>query len=215
MGGKSEFDWHSLLPAYLLDYQKERLSRALGQFQGSDSENTEIDYSDFYLFNPPQTLLQGDLMLSVPRPIWNIERQIFETFFSRGLLISNSCDVALDNKRTIQKDAVFAPIIPLSEFEKDLIEKDFNRQKIESIFKQLKNQLYSNILYLPSPERAHNGFIVYLDQLFSLPNEEIVFLQKDLTKHRYQTLDNFGSYLMIVKLSFHFCRVPEEVERRS
>jgi len=215
MEGANLFDWSSLLPPYLLDSEKDRLSKALKQFKRNSSESGEIDYSGFYLSNPPQILLQGDLIVSAVRPFWNVHQDIFESMYSRVLLISNSCDVSSDNKRNIQKDAVFAPIIPFSEYEKDMEEKGFSRIKIDSVFMQIKRQSFSNLFFLPNPNGSDSGYIVLLDQLFSLPNSEVEKMSNNLITSRFKTLDNFGSYLLIVKLSFHFCRVPEEVERRS
>ncbi len=212
------FDWHKSLPHYLLDPEKDRLARALNQFQKRrDSEkNSEIDYSNFYLHNfQPSFFLQGDLMHSLPQPYWNSVNQEFENSFSPALLISNSCDVSIGNKRQVEKDAVFAPLIPILEYKKDMIKRGLAQNKIDSILSQIKRQTFSNIFYLPSISEGGNDFLAFLDQLFSIPAEVVEQQLTDIKSNRLISLDNFGSYLFIVKLSFHFCRVPEEVERRS
>jgi len=211
------FDWHKSLPDYLLDSEKDRLSRALNQFQQKrdSGKREEIDYSNFYLSDfQILHLLQGDLIHSIPRPYWNSEDKAFENSFSPGLLVSNSCDVSGGNIRQIKKDAVFAPLIPLFEYENDMRNGGLTQNKIDSILSQIKRQTYSNIFYLPPIDKGGKGFLAFLDQLFSIPAEELEQQQANTKSNRLISLDNFGSYLFIVKLSFHFCRIPEEVERR-
>jgi len=212
----SIFNWDKRLPGYLTKEEKGRLRFALEQFsKGKSGEKLEIDYSDFFLNNQPQFLLQGDLVHSVPFPFWNERSQNFETDQTLGILISNSCDVAQENTRLSAKHAVFAPIIPVFEYAKDLIEQGENAQKVDSIIVQLKQQIFTNLIYVPHPDNTKEGFLAFLDKAFHVAPSVVKKLCDNLESERYITLSNFGSYLFIVKLSFHFCRVPEEIERKS
>lgn len=212
---KPVFDWEKRLPNYLTWPEKDRLKRALEQFLLNEAgKKSKIQYSNFYLSRPQDFIYQGDLFHSVSLPFWDSKTKTFETDFSPAILLSNSCDASPGNERNIPKQVVFAPIIPFSEFEID-VRQGRSKEKVESILNQVRNQLVSNLLFLPNPKNQEDGFIAFFDKAFSLPTNAIPSLFSDLKKERYLTLDNFGSYLLIVKLSFHFCRVPEEVERRA
>lgn len=82
----------------------------------------------------------------------------------------------------------------------------------------LKKQLLSNFLYLPPlPEDSgyKQGYVVRLDSIFKFPVSELNSENyiKARNEIRVATLSNFGFYLFIIKLSYHFCRLPEDPHR--
>ena len=56
-------------------------------------------------------------------------------------------------------------------------------------------------------------YFCHLDKAFWFPTEELNAYQKDIDQTRIASLDYFGYYLFLVKLSYHFCRLPEEKQR--
>lgn len=61
--------------------------------------------------------------------------------------------------------------------------------------------------------REVKGFLVRFDCIFSLPSSK-EFIEK-LTSERIFTLINYGFYLLLFKLSVHFTRIQEKVDRDS
>ena len=80
------------------------------------------------------------------------------------------------------------------------------------ILTQIENQQFSNILYLP-PNKEKNEYLAYFDDLSTIEKDELNALKEEIILNRIGSLDCFGYYLFIFKLSYHFCRLPEETER--
>lgn len=204
-----------IFPPYLVDPHKGRVKKGLEQFFKNSEGARLISYDYFYHSSPPNFFLQGDILNSLPSIIWDYDEHKYKSGFSPGILISNSCDVEIANKRTIPKQALFAPIISLNNYIESLTEEGIEPTKIDSLIKDIKSQEYTNIFYLPNNIIDGNEFIAFLDQIWWVPVEEFEKKIDDLEKERFVSLDYFGHYLLLVKLSIHFCRLPEETDRSS
>ncbi|EFB1682843.1 hypothetical protein FJQ50_10165, partial [Escherichia coli] len=94
------------IPYYLTAPQKEGLINALRDFP----ENT-----NYYLTNYHDDLknaaLQGDIFKELT--VYSIKG----TKKTRGIILSNSCDIDTSNNRDVPMRAVFAPLVSLSKFE--------------------------------------------------------------------------------------------------
>ena len=206
----SHFSFEELLPSYLLDTEKGRIRNALSQF--FDRAKPDIDYDGFYVKSQTPYLMQADVLHSVMAIDFDITRNIFITGYTPTVLISNTCDVSELNERTInQKEALFAPIIPLGQYVDDCQQQGFKSDQIKSFCSQLKRQEFSNLFYLPPI--GSEDYIVRLDKTYWLPQSQLLETSENLHEARYVSLSNWAYYLFIAKLSLHFCRVPEEVER--
>ena len=209
----SDAQLDSLLPSYLTQTDKGRIGKGLSQFFNSNS--SDIRYENFYLHSPPDYFLQADLIESLPFIEWNTDKQEYVTGFSPVMIISNSCDLQLNHEHLVAKQGLFAPVAPMEEYLDDLRNNGLEEVKISSISNNLKNQLYSNIFYLPPCPPDGIEFIVFLDRIMWHPVKEFNRKLSEIDTERYVSLDNFGYYLFITKLSYHFCRVPEELERTN
>ena len=107
--------------------------------------------------------------------------------------------------RTI-KQVVLAPLLELEHFTE-------NQIGLDDIIKGMKSQATSNIFYLPPNPNNGKEYICHLDKAFWFPIEELNSYLPDLDQTRIASLDYFGYYLFLVKLSYHFCRLPEEKQR--
>ncbi|MEP5611451.1 MAG: hypothetical protein ABJP45_04345, partial [Cyclobacteriaceae bacterium] len=56
-------------------------------------------------------------------------------------------------------------------------------------------------------------YIAYLDDTSNITIEELGLLKENLSENRIASLDFFGYYLFVLKLSYHLCRLPEETDR--
>jgi hypothetical protein len=63
------------------------------------------------------------------------------------------------------------------------------------------------------PPINNTEYIAFFDELSSVSNEELNALKIDIDRNRIACLDWFGYYLFMFKLSYHFCRLPEEIDR--
>jgi len=66
----------------------------------------------------------------------------------KAVLISNTCDVSIDNSRSYAIHLCFAPIISLSKFTQ-LISKNLNEQNTNSLIESIRGQKVSKFFYLP------------------------------------------------------------------
>jgi len=64
-------------------------------------------------------------------PYWNADTASYEKVYNKVLLVSNTCDVDSSSKnRAIPKEILFAPIVELAEYEKDLSKKNKDAEKL-------------------------------------------------------------------------------------
>ncbi|OIK41869.1 hypothetical protein [Citrobacter portucalensis] len=187
------------IPYYLTQSQKEGLARALEDFP----ENT-----NYYLSNYPVDLrnaaLQGDVFkqLTIYGPQGS--RQI------KGIILSNSCDIDTQNKREFPMRAVFAPLIKLDAMVEKLRSAQIPQGVIDQKLDAIKKQLVTNVVYLPECEHIPES-IIFLDDVHQIPTEE---LRKSLERQeKILTLSQVGFYILLFKLSIHFCRFHENVAR--
>jgi hypothetical protein len=208
-----EDSWEDTLPHYLISTEKARLKFQLYQFFGVEHRLKDKDYQDFYLDNPPVFFMQGDILESMPICSWDSGNDRYDTGFAPVMLLSNSCDVSNDNVNLLEKEALFTQLIPLDEYFSDLKANGFTIANIESIYNGLTHQAYSNLFYLPPTPNDKREFIVFFDKIFWHPSCELIKKLEFISEQRFLSLSHFGFYLLITKLSYHFCRVPETRER--
>jgi hypothetical protein len=85
--------------------------------------------------------------------------------------------------------------------------------KIKSKIDAIKRQEVTTIFYLPSAAGSLNDdHIVLLDDVHTMPSTAF---PNETAKVKSFTLSNIGFYLLIFKLSIHFCRLRENVVRAS
>lgn len=198
-----------LLPPELTDQKKGRLHEGLRQF--SDPYNTQDKfYTDFYLPISRSYFLQGDLLREMRFPSFNKESGQYNKLYYDALIISNTCDFDESNKRTVTKKVILAKLVPVDTFIESM--RELEVENAAEILTHVKNQQYSNIVYLPIT-RDKKEYLAYLDDLSIVEKEEVNVLKEDISNNRIESLDYFGYYLFIFKLSYHLCRLPEETER--
>lgn len=130
------------------------------------------------------------------------------------LLLSNTCDMSPSNKRDMPKNVCLAPVFSLNDYSEGLKKAGVSEaDKLQNKLSSLRKQEVTNLFYLPDNEDIFNtskGFVCYLDQCFNLPLSSLQKNTQHLSRIRVTSLDYFGLYLLAIKLSFHFCRLPLE-----
>ena len=200
-----------LFPDYLTATEKGRLLQALEQFKDAHAKGkwNSKNYSHFYTASTDNYFLQGDLIREIRYPDWNRESKVFERTYTDALILSNTCDLDLNNARKEHKQVVLAPIIEMDQYMEEITDE----QELERMKKSVKSQVISNILYLPPNLVSGKDYICHLDKAFWFPTEELNSYLPEIEQTRVASLDYFGYYLFLVKLSYHFCRLPEEKQR--
>lgn len=207
--------WEETLPPYLSSQEKVRLKEQLSQFFSPALREKGKEYEKFYLSQPPSFFMQGDIIGSLPICDWDTEKNEYITGYSPVMLVSSSCDVFHENDGLLEKEALFTQLIPLDEYFFDLKSQGFTEANIASIYSGLKHQTYSNLFYLPHNPIDKREFLIFFDKIYWHPSSELINKVDTIDDERFLSLDHFGFYLLITKLSYHFCRVPEVRERFS
>lgn len=199
-------DFKLFLPKYLSAESQEELFAELKSFP----EN--IDKRFFTeLLKASKVLYQGDGIRDLP-----IVEFATRTFLDvKALIISNTCDTDPTNKRRFSAYAAYAPILNLSKWEATL---KSNRpkgewQSIEGHIQGIRAQTVTQFFYLPPSPALPNESFVRLDRLFSIPTDEIP--ADSIPERRIFTLSNYGFYVLLFKLSLHFTRIQDSIDRNA
>lgn len=189
------------IPYYLTCQQKEGLLKALADFQAKKP----IEYC---IQQYPEDMLQGDGWsgLTVVR-LDNYEPQPI-----KGIVLSNTCDIAPENQRNLPTKIVFAPLISLKKYGSLLKSAGLKQEQVDSKFKAIKEQKVSSIFYLPVCGILEEEYIALLDDIHTIPKS---LLSKERGVKKLFTLSMVGFYLFLFKISVHFCRFYEEVDRST
>jgi hypothetical protein len=193
------------LPKYLSPQSEKKLFEELKQFPENIDDRLYMTYS-----LDPDIVYQGDginglLVLNLPNP---------EIKTAPSMVFSNTCDIDHRNKRLFRSSLIYAPIFNLDKYKIGLIDSKIkDPMAIENHINLIKKQRITQIFYLPKGGNLQNDSIVFLDRVNSCDN---VFLEREKIRDmRLFTLSNYGLYLFIFKLSIHFTRITEGVDRST
>ncbi|MGO3690549.1 MAG: hypothetical protein ACTJF0_08835 [Psychroflexus halocasei] len=198
-------EFKNFLPKYLSEKSTEKLLESLRQFP----ENIDEKIYTNHLQNE-SVIFQGDGLFDLP--YYNFESD--ESKNVNGIVLSNTCDVDLSNKRLLDIQLSHSPLVKLRKF-KQIILKNTSKTKeqVDNYIEHIKRQKVTNIFYLPKKHKDSEEYIVMFDRVMSIPNKTID--RNKLDKKRMFTLSDYGIYLFIFKLSVHFNRFQDKVERKS
>lgn len=188
------------LPQYLSDSDAKKLFSALKDFPNNIDERF---YSNYSLDD--NILYQGDCLKDIPA--FNLPDT--RTKLSQSMAISNTCDMDLSNKRLWNTRILFSQIILLEKLEKGLCQR-FPKDRVTNYINSLKKQQITNAFYLPKSKNLDEA-VAFFDYTNSF---DINYIDREsLKERRLVSLSNYGFYILLLKLSIHFTRVQEKVER--
>ena len=193
-------DIKKYLPQYLSDSDAKQLFSALKDFPNNIDERF---YSNYSLDD--NILYQGDCLKDIPA--FNLPDT--RTKLSQSMAISNTCDMDLINKRLWNTRILFSQIILLEKLEKGLCQR-FPKDRVTNYINSLKKQQITNAFYLPKSKNLDEA-VAFFDYTNSF---DINYIDREsLKERRLVSLSNYGFYILLLKLSIHFTRVQEKVER--
>lgn len=185
------------LPKYLTSTQQRELFEQLREFPR---------IREFYLDKPPeQTLLQGDGWRGfVVLDFFTSERKVIS-----GVILSNSCDISPENLQMLPGRVLFSPLIRLSKYRRLLRDAGRSDEQIEGKLASIRKQEVTSIFWLPELPGTFEESMILLDDIHTHPLDD--FVQRD--RSRIFTLSQVGFYVLLLKLSIHFSRFQEGVQR--
>ncbi len=190
------------LPKYLTPDSKEALFEGLKQFP----ENIDGRMYTNRLAND-KILYQGDGLRQLPFLV--MPKQ--EVGVVNAIVVSNSCDISLDNTRRFPATIVYAPVLRLENYRKMLLSDGEAENRVNDHIDSIKRQEITQFFFLPAQGRLEYDGIVLLDRLITCDNS---FVDREtLPGSRLFSLSDYGHYLLLVKISMHFCRLNADVDR--
>jgi len=128
------------------------------------------------------------------------------------LVMSNTCDIALENRRLFHSSLCYAPIFSLSKYESMVVERQLKTEEARAQhLSAIRSQKVTQIFYLPKGGTLESEGIVFLDRICHAANESVD--RSSLPQSRLFSLSNYGAYLFLLKLSIHFTRLNDQVDR--
>lgn len=131
----------------------------------------------------------------------------------RGIIVSNSCDISPENHREIPAKVTFVPLIKLSAIEGILeSDKSLSEQARKNKIASIKNQESTSFFFIPSQGILEEDFVAWFNDAHSMPTNEFL-AEHNQDRQRIFSLTMVGFYLFLFKLSIHYCRFHEKVDR--
>ncbi len=131
------------------------------------------------------------------------------------LLIVNLPDLTSvfpGNKRMFSSSITYAPIFSLQKY-LDALRKEHGEEKLSAHEADIRQQLITQIFFLPNGGRLGGDCLVFLDKVISASSE--IIEREKVPAIRLFTLSDFGAWLFALKLSIHFCRIRDRVDRTA
>lgn len=195
-------DLKKYLPKYLSEDNYQSLLKELKSFPDN------IDVRMYTSSLKDNVIYQGDGINNMP--IVDLAKGEFITKSVPVLILSNTCDMDLENTRMFPTSIMYVPIIKLSKYREVLNNSCKDVTKIDNHINDLKQQKITQIMYLPSTGTMDDS-LVFLDRIHNINNKYID--RNKLRDIRIFSLSDYGFYLFIFKLSVHFSRIQEKVNR--
>jgi hypothetical protein len=82
---------------------------------------------------------------------------------------------------------------------------------IDAHIAHIRRQEITQIVYLPKNGNLTEDSIVFLDRLNNYPAD--LFDVGQIKARKLFSLSNYGLYMFLIKLSIHFTRIQERVDR--
>lgn len=190
------------LPKYLSAENYDTLIKELEDFPKNIDDRMYTSIADEDL------LCQGDVIKDMPyAEINHLELGIKN---KDCIVLSNTCDIDPNNKRFFSSRIMYAPLIELVKYKSVLLDHGILEQKINDHIKSIKEQRISQILFLPESASFRES-VVFLDRVLNIDNRFIDRLT--LKDCRLVSLSDYGFYMLLFKISVHFSRLQENVNR--
>lgn len=185
-------DFQRQLPPFLTSAKKQEILDAIKDFPEK--------------FNPYQYVKddpfaeQGDIFSEVPFYFYETNQREPKI----AMVLSNACDISPENKRYAPVKVITALLLKFDSYS-DLIRRHLSSASATSIERDIKSQKITDMMYLPKGASLKEDYILKFDCLTTIPLKEFLTNRGE----RLARLSLFGYYMLLFKLSVHFCRFPK------
>lgn len=195
-------DLRLYLPKYLSEEHYENLISQLRDFP----EN--IDKRMFASGLEKNIIYQGDGIKDMP--IVSIEDLSLGVKYRPCMVFSNTCDMDLANTRLFPTMILYSPIVEIEKYVRILEQNGISADKINNHLADVRAQKVSTAYYIPSVGDLGES-IIFFDRILNVSQR---YIDRDTyADRRLFSLSNYGFYLLVFKLSIHFSRIREGVNR--
>jgi hypothetical protein len=190
------------LPRYLSDEKIDYLLKGLEDYP---------NMSNIYANSPPDYWMQGDIFKDIDYPYYVDGK--YEIAKTDAMLISNTCDVSLDNMRDFYTSQLaFVPVANLQSYENGLLTK-FSRERVKSHIDAIRKQGITSFFYIPPKSTHDQEKFARFDMVFSIYLKNMKITKEQLLSNRVLSFSNNGFYILLYKISRHFTRIFEAIDR--
>jgi hypothetical protein len=127
------------------------------------------------------------------------------------IVISNTCDTSPSNKRWEIPKLIYCPITKLTNYVELLKKKSIPEDRIQNRIADIRKQYVSTIFYLPKGANLPDECVALLDSVNSC--DVSILNPQEIGNKRLFSLSNYGFYVFLLKLSIHFTRIRETINR--
>lgn len=188
------------LPQFLSQGSKEELFRNLKDFPSNIDSRMYCDRSKAQAF-----VSQGDGLKELKFVSdWNT----VSIKSAPAIILSNTCDISMENKRNFPPFAVYCMLISFSKYLETLRSRGVDKNQVDAIAEDIRKQRTTNLFFLPKGQNLDEDKIALLDHAQSCPAS--VFQN---TQSKLFSLSNYGFYMFLLKLSIHFTRIRDGLDR--
>lgn len=193
------------IPYYLASKERKELLDGLKSIASGGEANYFLSpYNDTF----KNEMLQGDGW----RGFRLFDFDTGEQLSVIGLVLSNTCDVDPENSQEISTRVIFAPLVELADYTSLLQESGIDRESIKNKIDSIRAQKTYDTLYLPANGPLKKEYVIRFDDIHSMP---IAAYHNADDKEKLFTLSAVGFYMLVFKLSVHFCRLQEGIQRKN
>ena len=191
-------DVRAYLPKYLSPATEERLFKDLVMFPDN------ID-SRMYTHLGKSVVYQGDVLTDLTI----VRLPECSTKNRPGMVLSNTCDLDGNNARLQQIRVLYAPVVSLTKYRELLKKHGVVEEKTRTHITNIRKQRITQIFYLPTGPSISESIVFFDSVVSNRPSA----LPSPVGAHRLVSLSQYGFYLLLYKMSIHFTRLAEGVDR--
>lgn len=126
-----------------------------------------------------------------------------------GLVLSNSCDVDPANRRPLIPNITFVPLLDFGKYLQLLKDSGLTAEQLKSVEDTTRRQEVTSLLFLPAVAGVIPESVAPFGDIRSQPLDNFIASGRSLLFR----MSDFGFYLFLFKLSIHFTRMMEAIER--
>jgi hypothetical protein len=130
----------------------------------------------------------------------------------RGMVLSNSCDVEPANagNSPLPTQLMFVPVVRLEAVAQTVRDAGRSEEATQELLGSIRRQERTEYFYLPPGAGLQRESVAWLAQVHTMPFDAVRLGQN---VRKLATLSDITFYLLVLKLSIHFCRLHEGVDR--